>query len=156
MQYAYSDIIDRARPVHDGDVFSRRHPRMARQNRAKQYAPFAALTGFEREIKAREVLYEPRRALSAEEAGRLNAALNALYALTRTGPLARRNEVSVRVTCFEPCADPHSDAFGRLGLYRTCTGTVRAVDPVNRLLRIGDRIIDFKNLYRIEQLKVGS
>ena len=116
MQYAYSDIIDRARPVHDGDVFSRRHPRMARQNRAKQYAPFAALTGFEREIKAREVLYEPRRALSAEEVGRLNAVLAAIFAPQLS----------------------------------------RGVDPVNRLLRIGDRAIDFKNLYRIEQLKAGS
>ena len=37
----YSDILKREHPT------SRRHPRMSRQDRAAQFAPFAALTGFE-------------------------------------------------------------------------------------------------------------
>ena len=38
----YGDIITLNRPVHDGDLFSRRHPRMTQQHRAKIFAPFAA------------------------------------------------------------------------------------------------------------------
>ena len=40
----YADIIDRDPPV------SRNHPRMAAINRAAQFAPFAALTGYDEMI----------------------------------------------------------------------------------------------------------
>ena len=46
----YGNIIFLDRPVHDGDLFSRRHPAMTRLNRAKIFAPFAALVGFEQYI----------------------------------------------------------------------------------------------------------
>ena len=39
-EHKYDDIIDREHPT------SRRHPRMPRADRAAQFAPFAALTGF--------------------------------------------------------------------------------------------------------------
>lgn len=42
---AYSDIIDKERPVHNGDDFEAKHPRMPREARAKIFAPFAALKG---------------------------------------------------------------------------------------------------------------
>ena len=41
----YADIIDLARPV------SKNHPRMSQLNRAAQFAPFAALTGFDEMIE---------------------------------------------------------------------------------------------------------
>lgn len=41
----YEDIIHLSRPV------STKHPPMSRENRAAQFAPFAALTGFEGAIK---------------------------------------------------------------------------------------------------------
>ena len=41
----YGDIIMLGRPVHNGDLFSRRHPKMTPQHRAKIFAPFAALAG---------------------------------------------------------------------------------------------------------------
>lgn len=41
----YDDIIDK--PHHE----SKTHPRMARINRAAQFAPFAALSGYEEAIK---------------------------------------------------------------------------------------------------------
>ena len=40
-EYLYGDIIEMEHPT------SARHPRMAAANRAAQFAPFAALTGFE-------------------------------------------------------------------------------------------------------------
>ena len=47
----YKDIIDKKRPVHDGDEFEARHPKMPREARAKIFAPFAALKGFEEAIE---------------------------------------------------------------------------------------------------------
>ena len=41
----YADIIDKERPV------SKNHSPMARLNRAAQFAPFAALTGFDEMIE---------------------------------------------------------------------------------------------------------
>ena len=41
----YDDIIDLPHPV------SREHPQMARVDRAAQFAPFAALTGYDAAIK---------------------------------------------------------------------------------------------------------
>ena len=47
----YSDIFDKQRPIHDGDAFEARHPKMSREARAKIFAPFAALKGFEEAIE---------------------------------------------------------------------------------------------------------
>ena len=46
----YDDIINLERPVHDGDAFEARHPKMPREARAKIFAPFAALKGYEEAI----------------------------------------------------------------------------------------------------------
>ena len=46
----YDDIINLERPVHDGDAFEARHPKMTREARAKIFAPFAALKGYEEAI----------------------------------------------------------------------------------------------------------
>ena len=51
----YQKILHRTRPV------SGRHP-MAVEKRAKQFAPFAALKGFEDEIQEQEMRYEEKRA----------------------------------------------------------------------------------------------
>ena len=46
----YKDIINKERPIHQGDEFEARHPHMSRENRAKIFAPFAALKGYEEAI----------------------------------------------------------------------------------------------------------
>ena len=46
----YNDIINKERPQHDGDEFEARHPKMSLENRAKIFAPFAALKGYEEAI----------------------------------------------------------------------------------------------------------
>ena len=43
----YADIINMKRPEPDPD----KHPRMSVYNRAAQFAPFAALNGFEESIE---------------------------------------------------------------------------------------------------------
>ena len=42
----FSDIINKQRPEHINDDFSHRHPKMRRCDRAKIFAPYAALRGF--------------------------------------------------------------------------------------------------------------
>ena len=53
----YGSIIFQDRPVHDGDVFSRKHPKMSQLNRAKIFAPFAALVGFDERVRKKEINY---------------------------------------------------------------------------------------------------
>ena len=153
MDNAYQDILGLHRPVHTDDVFSRRHPKMTRLNRAKIFAPFAALAGFEAAIESKRVAYVPRRVLDAKEVYDLNATLNRLDRLTRTGALARLNRVAVRVEFFEVCADRNHEGYGRLGLYRTLTGIVQRVDPVKQIIVVGGRAIPFADIGSVEQVK---
>lgn len=44
----YADIIEMQRP--DSPASRRKHPRMSMENRAKIFAPFAALRGYEEEL----------------------------------------------------------------------------------------------------------
>ena len=146
MDFAYNDILGMARPVHTDDVFSRRHPRMTQLNRAKLFAPFSALSGFEEAVRAKEVPYVPRHIPDAQEIRALDMALNRLSSLAGTGAQARRSRITVRVEYFEVCVDPHSDAFGRLGLYHTRVGMVRRIDPAGRTLWVEDLAIPFSDL----------
>lgn len=134
----YGNIIYLDRPVHNGDLFSRRHPKMT--NRAKIFAPFAALVGFEDRVRNKEIEYVARRELSEEEQSYLNKVLNRI---------SRGDRVSVKY--FEICSDHESEAFGRLGRYKTVSGCVRWVDAVGQRLVLEDQVIDFGDLYRLEQ-----
>ncbi|MBQ8962437.1 MAG: hypothetical protein IJ089_01385 [Clostridia bacterium] len=146
MEFAYSDIIGLRRPVHDGDVFSRRHPKMTQLNRAKIFAPFAALAGFDSAVRAKEIQYVPRHILDPEETYALNEKLNDLYLRTRTGVLARMNRITVKVEYFEVCADVNNDAYGRLGLYHAVTDILWKVDPVAKAITVGETIIPFGDI----------
>jgi hypothetical protein len=134
----YGNIIYLDRPVHNGDLFSHRHPKMT--NRAKIFAPFAALVGFEDRVRNKEIEYVARRELSEEEQSYLNKVLNRI---------SRGDRVSVKY--FEICSDHESEAFGRLGQYKTVSGCVRWVDAVGQRLVLEDQVIDFGDLYRLEQ-----
>ena len=134
----YGNIIYLDRPVHNGDLFSRRHPKMT--NRAKIFAPFAALVGFEDRVRNKEIEYIARRELGEEEQSYLNKVLNRI---------SRGDRVSVKY--FEICSDHESEAFGRLGQYKTVSGCVRWVDAVGQRLVLEDQVIDFGDLYRLEQ-----
>ncbi|MBR6029529.1 MAG: hypothetical protein IKP40_10615 [Clostridia bacterium] len=71
MPDTYEDIRSKERPVHEGDDFSRKHPPMARADRAKIFMPFAALRGFEDTLKAMQPKDEARdeAGTEREEAG---------------------------------------------------------------------------------------
>ena len=66
MNNNYDDIINMPRPV------SKKHPPMPLENRAAQFAPFAALTGYDKAIdevnrQIDELEEQNRRPLSDEE-----------------------------------------------------------------------------------------
>ena len=57
----YEDIINCARPI------SQNHPRMSRMNRAAQFAPFAALVGYEDSIDEAKRIVDKKILLTNEE-----------------------------------------------------------------------------------------
>ena len=70
MSGPYDDIIGLPHPT------SERHPRMSMANRAAQFSPFAALTGYEDAVKETARLTDARAELTEEEIGRVIAACN--------------------------------------------------------------------------------
>lgn len=151
--YRYVDILLRNRPKHENDLFSRRHPKMSRVHRAKIFAPFAALEGFDDRVRRKEVTYVPKAELDADEEWELNEMLYQLHLLTFNSRLARTNLVRVAIVYFSVCTDPENDAYGERGTYKTVTGIVQKVDREEQTLVIcsGDStlILSFEDIYRI-------
>lgn len=97
-------------------------------NRAAQWAPFAALDGYQALVDQAAFEPEARRTLNEEEAARLSAELSVLERGDRV--LIERYDS---------------------GRYVTEEGVVREVDPVARCLRLEGRSIAFGNLWHVEQ-----
>ena len=116
----YTDIIDLSHHV------SATRPRMSMIDRAAQFSPFAALTGYDTAIKETGRLTDQRIELSEEERSILDQKQRILI-----DNLAVQPEISV--TYFV------SDARKDGGAYVTIAGRVRRVDAVARLLILVDR-----------------
>lgn len=113
--HRYDDIINRQHPT------SKKHPRMSGMNRAAQFAPFAALTGYEESIEETARLTDCRIELSEYEIEELNARLNFIQEHIKERP-------EVTITYFQP------DERKEGGEYITVTGRVRRIDEVNGVL----------------------
>ena len=66
MSGKYDDIINLLHPT------SKNHPRMSRQNRAAQFSPFAALTGYDEEIREMARQTEKKKLFSEDQWDVLN------------------------------------------------------------------------------------
>lgn len=131
---SYEDIITLPRPV------SPRRTRMSPLGRAAQFAPFAALTGFEEEIDETARLTDRCPELSEEDFIRLNRQLCDLM-----GSLHEQPEVALAL--FEP------DEKKPGGAYRSVTGVVRRIDEVGQSVIFTDgRVIPFGRIHGIERL----
>ena len=119
MPTLYDDIIHLPHHV------SRNHPQMPLRDRAAQFAPFAALTGYESAVGETARLTAERRELDPQEAEELNRRLAALIAR-----LPNRPEVTVEY--FVP------DQRKAGGAYVTVTGRVRNISISERLLVMED------------------
>lgn len=125
MSGKYDDIIELERPV------SRKHPPMPMEERAAQFSPFAALTGYENVIQEAARLTARKLELDEDAKQEINRSLAVLAARTDLpgGP------VSVELTWFEP------DGLKLGGEYMTRTVSVRRVDRAYRLLELEDRSV---------------
>ncbi len=119
MSGPYDDILHRSRPV------SQKHPPMSRADRAAQFSPFAALTGYEAAVKETARLTQGKIELSDEEKESIDRVLQALYANLQDQP-------PVIVTYFLP--DQKKDG----GAYVTVTGALKRIDLLERRLIFTD------------------
>ena len=119
MKTPYADIIDLPHHV------SRNHPPMSMHDRAAQFAPFAALTGYEAVVGETARLTAVKRELDAQEAEELNRQLADIIE-----HLSERPEVTVEY--FVP------DERKAGGAYVTVTGRVRHVSLPEKVLVMED------------------
>lgn len=119
MKDDYRDIIDLPTPV------SSRHPQMPLQNRAAQFMPFAALTGFGDAIDETARVTDEKLELTEDELLILDRQLTELRPL-----LSQRPEVTF--VYFEP------DARKEGGAYITRTGIVKKIDDYGRSILLED------------------
>ena len=147
--FMYKDVFQRGQPVHAPfDAFRLRHPSMDPGRRAKIFAPFDALIGFDDEIASTEVLYESRRELSDGEKEELGRRLEILYRLTWNSRLARENAVPVEVTYFVPGANENSPSRGSRGRYVTLSGICRRIG--RHTVTVGETVVRLSDIARME------
>lgn len=128
---SYDDILLAPRPV------SVRRAHMPLIDRAAQFAPFAALTGYDGIIAETGRVTERSVDLDETAIGELNQKLCKLTACTDSYP-------TVTVVYFLP--DPRKDG----GSYETKTGAVKKLDTVNGALVFTDRMeIPFSRLLEL-------
>ena len=114
----YDDIIDLPRP-------KSAHEPMPMGDRAAQFSPFAALTGYEDAIDETARLTDARIELSEEERAELDY---------RQQYLSTLDSPTVTVTYFV------SDERKTGGAYVTHTGTLKRIDELERMMVFNDGV----------------
>ena len=128
----YSDIIDH--PHYQ----SKTRPHMSMQQRAAQFMPFAALSGFDDAVKETFRITDQRVELDEDELALLNDKLQYLYVTKSSHP-------QVSITYFV------NDIAKEGGSYETITGTVKNIDSVFYAVVMDDgMIIPIKDIFAIE------
>lgn len=132
--HRYDDIIHLSRPV------SKKRGPMSNFDRAAQFSPFAALTGYDAVIAETGRLTDTQ--IELDEGGK--ALLDEKLQTIREH-LAQQPKVKLTVFC------PDSRKSG--GAYETITGNVKKIDPVARILVLtGGEVIPVDRIYGIECL----
>ena len=121
MNGPYDDIIHLPHPT------SKKHPRMSMEERAAQFSPFAALTGFGGVIQETGRLTDRRVELGESDRAELERTLNFLDSQEEEHPL-------VQVTYFLP------DARKEGGAYITVTGHLKRIDQVEGMLLLQEGV----------------
>lgn len=119
MSGRYDHIIDL--PHHT----SKRHPPMSRENRAAQFSPFAALTGYDALIAESGRLTDERQALDDDAKAMLNDKINILI-----DNLSDRPEANILY--FVP------DQLKSGGSVQDVSGNIRVIEPVERIIVLVD------------------
>lgn len=131
----YDDIIDL--PHH----ISNKHPRMSRQARAAQFAPFAALTGYDACVTEAARLTDFKKELSEEEIFALNEKLLKLCDKISERPF-------VKITYFI------RDKYKSGGRYEEIYGKMRIINLAFRTLELeGKIVINLDDICDIEEIR---
>lgn len=128
----YDDIINLPRPV------SSKHPPMPMSDRAAQFSPFAALTGYDEAVMETGRLTDRKRELNDEEIAALNQKLQFLSEHLEEHP-------TITVTYFVP------DAKKTGGSYATKTRRLKKIDTFERWIQLDDGVkIPIDNIVHID------
>ena len=126
----YEDIIHLTRPISS-------HPKMRREDRAKLFAPFAALNGHSQAIHQRDAVLVPQ----------VQKTDDALEMLDRTLKTLQKGD-AVTVTWFVPL---RRDLDEVLGAYTTTSDSFERLDLYERLLYLQNQVIPIDHLAELRK-----
>ena len=115
----YQDILYHARPV------SKVHPPMSKSNRAAQFSPFAALTGYDDAVRETARQTNQKIELLDEQVSILNEKI--LFLIEKI-----KDNLEITITYFIP------DKKKEGGAYTTVKGIVKKIDEYNKLIIMND------------------
>ena len=127
----YDDIINLEHHI------SKTHKQMSMQNRAAQFAPFAALTGYEEAVKETARFTEQKIELDEELNNILDEKLRLIQSQIKNTP-------EITVIYFVP------DDKKRGGKYQKITGKIKKIDDYNKFIIFTDgKYIPIKDIIDI-------
>lgn len=133
MNHPYKDILSLSNPT------SKKHPRMSMYERAAQFSPFAALTGYDAQIQETARLTNTKIELSDDEKVNLDATINHIQTLLPNSP-------EVEIIYFKP--DIHKSG----GMYLTVIDTIKKIDTHQRIIITSNKdIIEFNDILSITE-----
>ena len=122
---------------------------MTSAERAKIFAPFDALRGFDLALDSKTCLYEEQRYLAEDAREIIEERIQRLHEMTSKPRLLSSARPRVQVEYYVPCHDTQRIDWEWVGTYETITDTVRKVDPITRMLCLTSHLIAFDNIYSI-------
>mgnify|MGYP000000732599 CR=1 FL=1 len=129
----YSDIINLSRPVS-------KRPRMTLEQRSAQFAPFAALTGYEGQVKETARLTNKKIEINEELKEILNQKIQLIQKKIKEQP-------KIEITYFIP------DERKEGGKYETIKNSIKKIDEYkNRLIMIDGLSIAMNEIIDIQVL----
>lgn len=134
----YKNIINLPHPT------SSKHPRMAMIDRAAQFSPFAALTGYDAAIEEAARYVGGRVELDEGMRVAIDRKLQYLSSIINEHP-------AVTVTCFQP--DEHKEG----GEYILITGDLKRIDDCDgKLILVDGRSISITDVLSVESERLWS
>ena len=131
MDNKYSDIINL--PHHQ----SENHKRMDKINRAAQFAPFAALTGYAEAINEAGRIVDKKIILSNEEKEKISNILSYLN-------LHIKEDIIITIVYFI------KDNLKEGGSYNTITSSLKKIDEFNKIIELKNKTkIKINDIYKI-------
>lgn len=127
----YDDIINMKKPKSN-------HIPMDNIQRAAQFAPYAALTGFDEEINETARIVDKKIELSEDKKSELSFKLTYLQEHIK-------EDIEIQLTYFI------KDSKKQGGKYQTITTSLKRIDNPNRIIELKEKqIIKISNIYEIK------